>query len=163
MTLKATLPTRFLQRCRTFCVGPNDLNAPNHGGHCILKVQSAVPLLALAVVDGWGPQEKNLACMHSSMDKVRCSFGVVAARELAVVASTAVVVVAAGVEEHAAEVHRFAAVGANLDGSVLEMVPRHIYDLPAVDTTEEVRSVAGFDCSMPRLDLPWQASEEAVP
>ena len=130
----------------------------------MLKAQSAVPLLALAVVDGSGLQEMSLACMHLSMGKMRCSFGMAAERELAVVASTAVVVVAAGVAEHAAEEHRFAAGGANLGGSVLEMVPRHIYDLPAVvDTTEEVRSVAGFDCNMPRLDLPWQVSEEVVP
>lgn len=163
MTLEATLPTRLLQRYHTFCIGQKCSSSRNDVCCCRLKVQSAVPLLALAGVDGLELQGKNLACMNPSMGKVRCSFGVAAEQELAVVASTAVVVVAV-VEEHAVEVHNCAAVGANLGGSVLEMVPRHSYLLlAAVDTIEEVRSAAGFECNMLQLDLPWQASEEAVP
>ena len=156
MILKATLPTRLLQRCRTLCIRQNCSKMPNHVGCCTLKVQSAVPLLALVAVDGSELQGKNLAYMRSSMGKVHCSFAEAARRELAVVASTVVVV--AAVEEHAV-------VGADLRGSVLEMVPKRNCCglLSAVDTIEEVRSAVEFGCNMRRLDLPWQAFEEAVP
>lgn len=155
------LPTRLLQRYSTFCLGLDCSNTPNHAGYHAFKVQSAVPLLALAAADVLELQGKNLACKHPSMGKVRCSYGVAAGRELAVVASTAVV---AGVQEHVVEVDRCAVVGANLCGSVLEMVPRHNCSLPAaVDKIAEAIFEVGFGCNMPRLDLPWQAFEEAVP
>ena len=96
---------------------------------------------------------------------MRCSFAVAARRESAVVANTGVVAGAAPVEEHAVEVDRFAVVGARLGGSVLEMVPRRsCCDLLAVaDTIEGVRFAACSGCNMLLLDLPLQASEEAVP
>ena len=103
--------------------------------------------------------------MHSSVGKTRCSSAVAARLESAVVANTGVVADAVPVEEHAVEVDRFAAAGAELDGSVLEMVPRrNCCGLLAVgDTIEGGRSAACFGCNMLRLDLPLQAFEEAVP
>lgn len=108
------------------------------------------------MVDGSELQGKNLAYMHSSTGKVRCSFALAARRGFAVVASTNVVVVAGVVAERAVEVDRFAVVGANLGGSVLEMAPRHncCYLLAVVDTSEGVRSAVGFGCNMLRLDFP---------
>ena len=129
-----------------------------------VKVLSAVPLPALVVVDGSEPKERNLACMHSSMGKVCCSFVVAARPELAAVANTGLAVVAGAAEERAVEVDRSADVVASSDGSVPEMVlGRNCCGLlAAVDTIEEVKSAVGFGCNMPRLDLPCQASE-AVP
>ena len=116
------------------------------------------------MVDGSEPKGKNLACMHSSMDKVCCSFAVAARPELAAVANTGVAVVAGAAEERAVEVDRSADVVASLDGSVPEMVPRRNCCglFAAVGTIEEVKFAVGFGCNMRRLDLPCQASE-AVP
>lgn len=103
--------------------------------------------------------------MYSSMGKVRCSLAVAARLESAAVANMGVVVVVAGVvEEHAVEVDSFAVVGANLGGSVLEMVPTRSCCglLAVVDTIEEVKSAVDSGCNMLRLDLSWQAFEEAV-
>lgn len=103
--------------------------------------------------------------MRSSMGKMFCSFEVAARRELAVVASMAVAVAAAALEEHAVEVDKIVDVVAKLGGFVLEMVPRHNFCdlLAAVDTIEEVRSAVGFGCNMLRLGLPCQAFEGVVP
>lgn len=158
-------PTRLLQRYSTFCIGQTCSNTPIHAGCCTVKVLSAVPPLALVAVDGLELQGKNLVYMYSSTHRGRCNFAVAARQEFAVVASTTVVAVAGVMEEHVVEVDRFAVVGANLGDSVLEMVPRHsCCDLVAVvDTSEEVRSAAGFGCNMLPLDLPWSAFAEAVP
>ena len=146
------------QRYHTLSVCQKCPNTPSHANYCTVTVLLAVPPLALVAVDGWELQEKNLACMHSLVGTVRCSFVLAARQEFAVVASTDVVAVV-GVE------HRFAVVGAEFGDSVPEMVPRHsCCDLHAVvDAIEEVRSAVGFGCNMLQRDLPSQAFEGAVP
>ena len=155
--LKATLPIQSLQCYRTFCIGRTCPYTPRYAGYCALRVLSIAPPLALVVVDGSELQGKNLACMHSSTGKMRCSFAVAARREFFAAASTSgVVVVAVPVKEHAVEVDRFAALGTSWGGSVLEMGQRRdCCGLLAVgDTIEAVRSAACFGYSMLRLDLP---------
>lgn len=159
MILKATLPSHFLQRYHTFRSSQERVNTPNGAVHCTFKVLLIVPPLALAAVDDSELLGKNLGCMCSSLGKRRCSFGVAARWEFAVVASTVVVdVVAVPVpgEEHVVEVDSFAAVGADLGDSVPETVRRrNCCDLiAAVDKFEEVRSAVCFGCNMLRLDLP---------
>lgn len=157
MIPETTMPLD-LKGYHTFSLRQKCSNTPSHAGYCTVTVLSAVPPLALVAVDGWELRGKNLACMHSLMGTVGCSFVLAARPEFAAVASTAVVAVV-GV------VHRFAVVGANLGDSVPEMVPRHsCCDLLAVvDAIEEGRSAVGFGCNTLQLNLPSQAFEGAVP
>ena len=121
-----------------------------------VKALSIVPPLALVAVDGSELQGKTPAYRCSSMGKVRCNFGVAVRRAFAVVASTNGVVAVGLVSERAVEGDKFAAVGANLGGSVLETARRrnHCGWLAAVDTIGEVRFVVCFGCNMLRLGPP---------
>ena len=133
-----------------------------YAGYYTVKVLSVVPPLALVAADG---SELQGTCIYLSVRKMRCSSAVAARRESAAVANMGVVAGAVLVEEHAVEVDRFAVVGAQLGGSVLEMVlRRNCCGLLAVaDTIEGVKFAVCFGCNMLRLDLPLQAFEEAVP
>ena len=121
-----------------------------------VKVLSIVPPLALVAVDGSELQEKTPVYKCSSMGKVRYNFGMAAKRAFAVVASTKGVVAVVVVSEHVVEGDKFAAVGADLGGSVLETGRRrnHCGWVAAVNTIGEVRSVIYFDCNMLRLGPP---------
>ena len=159
----------MLQHYRTvYCIGQTRSNTPTHACHHRSKVLSAVPPLALVAVDDSELQGKNLAYMRSLVGKARYSFVLTARRDFAVVASKGGgggVVVAGGlVEEYAVVVDSFAVVEASLGGFVLETVQTRTCGLlVVVNTNEAVKSAAGFGGNTLRLDLPWQAFEEAVP
>ena len=154
--LKAALPIQsLLEHHRTACIAHIIPYTPKCAGNFSIKVLSVVPQLALLAADGSELRGKNPASMYSSVGKVRCSFAVAARWGSAAVASTIGAVVAVLVEEHAVEVDSLAVVGADLGGSVPEMVPRrNCCGLLAAANTMGVRSAVCCGCNMVWLDLP---------